>query len=834
MNHVSAPMRLAIGLATLSMTVVFAAFAIGIIPDNREELLRGRAAMAEGVAVRFTAVAQGDDPKRLTEIGEAIRQRNPNIQSMAVRTAERKLLVEIGDHDAWWESMPLDKSTPTQIQVPISRDGQRWGHVEIRFEPLPGSGWMGILQDPGMRLSIFVALVGFVLFFFYLKRTLRHLDPSSVIPDRVKSVLDTMSEGVLVMDGQERIVMANTAFEKATGHSHHELQGRQATRIIWNKPKGREPMDELPWSAAIREGQPQKSVPMSIKRGHLIRDPKAPKEKIPAESRILMVNATPILGPDGSQRGAMATFDDVTGLEEKNTELERMLRQLEKSREKIKSQNDELQLLATRDTLTQCLNRRALFDRFEAEMTSADRYGHELSCVMLDIDHFKLVNDNHGHSVGDQVLAKVAEVLRESVRKSDIICRYGGEEFVVILPHTDLANAGVAAEKFRKNIESTQAGGIFVTSSFGVSALSLGADTEQQMIDQADQALYAAKHAGRNRVVRWDRMPHTPELEAATRQQADAPSEEQRTPIPFHAVTALMSALAHRDPATADHSRRVADLCVATAQKLMSASDCFVLEVAALLHDIGKVGVPDNVLLKPGPLTAEEWEIMERHDEMGIEIISAAFSSTELTNIVRSHHAFYDGKGRHKDLPTGRDIPLRARILTIADAYDAIVSDRVYRKGRSQEEAFAELRKCADRQFDPEMVEQFIETVQARDENRSSRPLAAETETGIRIGMELERMMSALDTMDVDDLKEGATSLASVAHQLQLPEIERLAGELGEAADVRDDLTQMVATANELVELCRTTQSSCMTGGEEKELEGEETAEVEPSSAAGA
>jgi putative nucleotidyltransferase with HDIG domain len=214
--------------------------------------------------------------------------------------------------------------------------------------------------------------------------------------------------------------------------------------------------------------------------------------------------------------------------------------------------------------------------------------------------------------------------------------------------------------------------------------------------------------------------------------------------IPFGAVTALTSALRYRDASTADHSQRVADLCVATAKDLMSVGDCFVLEVAALLHDIGKLGVPDAILLKPGPLSDEEWKTMRAHDRMGAEIVAAAFGSDELTGIVQAHHAWFGGSPRDPGLPTGHHIPLRARILSIADAYDAMTSDRVYRKGRGREEAFAELRRCAGVQFDPDLVERFIRVVTAADSGRSGKATEAELALA-RVQQQIERLGHALD-----------------------------------------------------------------------------------------
>jgi hypothetical protein len=295
----------------------------------------------------------------------------------------------------------------------------------------------------------------------------------------------------------------------------------------------------------------------------------------------------------------------------------------------------------------------------------------------------------------------------------------------------------------------------------------------------------------------------------------DTPLLDADVAIPFHAVTALMAALSYRDALTAEHTRRVADLCVLTAKDIMTQRECYIMEVAALLHDIGKLGVPDAILLKPGSLTQEEWAIMSAHDRIGVEIIMAAFSSPELTEIVRMHHAWYGGNPRSPELPTGEDIPLRARILTIADAYDAMVSDRVYRKGRSRAEAFAELRRCARKQFDPRLVERFIEAVTANDQSRHRPALAVSKQSALRIGMQIERLADALDSKDLASLTAMAGHLSATARKEGVPQIADLAGQLEQLARTQPDLMEMVKLTMELLQLCRSTQVSYLAAPEE-------------------
>jgi putative nucleotidyltransferase with HDIG domain len=411
----------------------------------------------------------------------------------------------------------------------------------------------------------------------------------------------------------------------------------------------------------------------------------------------------------------------------------------------------------------------------------------------------------------------VAELLKQLARDTDVVCRYGGEEFCILLPQINIEGVALAAERFRKAIEEKPCAGINITASVGCSGIELGARDPQALLDEADKSLYAAKRGGRNRIVRYDALPKDFEIDKEKkkdgarggdgREARDGDAGKAPTmPIPFHAVTALMSALAHRDAATAEHSQRVADICIATAKGLMSVNDCFLLEVAAMLHDIGKLGVPDAILLKPGPLTNEEWSVMRTHDQMGVEIISAAFGSQALTDIVRMHHAWFSGSEDNPGLPVGRDIPLGARILTIADAFDAMISDRPYHRPKTREQAFAELRRCAGKQFDPELVERLITAMQASDNHRTAPNMSVPQQTALRIRLEIERLACALDDKDLSMLSAMAQHIAAVANKDGLPKIAEVATSLEKTANEQSDLEGVLKLTNELLQLCRSPQ----------------------------
>ncbi len=432
---------------------------------------------------------------------------------------------------------------------------------------------------------------------------------------------------------------------------------------------------------------------------------------------------------------------------------------------------------------------------------------------MIDVDHFKSVNDAHGHAKGDFVLKKVVQLLQKSARPGDIIARYGGEEFCVILPEANGDLATHLAERFRHEVATTNFDGLRLTASFGVSDSRLGADSPESFVDQADQALYASKGTGRNRVTRFDEIPADFKTGGARRYGRRT---DDSSVISFQTVAALTATLAYRDAATAEHSRRVADLCIRLAEGRMSLSDCYVLENAALLHDIGKIGVPDSVLLKPGPLDDTEWMVMHAHDEIGVAIIRSTLACEELTRIVQLHHSRFGGTPDEPQLPSGHDIPLAARILTIADSYDAMVSDRVYRKGLSQEMAFTELRRCAGDQFDPELVETFIEIISNDAKVENQDVAGVDKQAALSLGIQIEDLAYAIDDQNNENLAMIAGLIKETAERHHVPAIAKLAEELQQLAGADAEWFQCMQVTIDLMDLCRMAQRTHLDTRESK------------------
>jgi len=794
-----ASIRLAIGLVFVGMGLILSCQWLGLIPDAKRLELRARSQRCETLAIACAAMIRSSQWSQLEATLRATTHRDEELLSIGVRSLSGQLRVDSGRHRDLWRQALKDKSLLT-VHVPVTLNRLPWGQVEFCFVAPDGGGAFAFLRHPLTRLMGFFFGAGLCIYTFFVARVMGLFNSVQVVPDRVRQALDTLAEGLLVLDEGERIILANRAFSETVGLDPEALSGRAASSLDWvcNDAGG---VADFPWSRAIASSKPQTEQMLRYRLGD-------------QRECIFSINSAPIQATDGHHRGALVTLRDVTHLETHRAELETMLAMLRSSRDEISRKNRELEILATQDALTSCLNRRAFFERFSIAFRFSRLSQSPLACVMVDNDHFKSVNDTYGHHIGDEVLRRVAAKLHELHRETHLVCRYGGEEFCILLPGFELHEAAAAAERIRlaiMDIRLEDPADLRLTASLGVSTINFGAEDPQEMINQADTCLYIAKRQGRNQVVCYDPSMDSIEIDdsnvSRTRPEKGTMAEEAS--IPFNAVSALVSALAYRDGDTAEHSRRVADICVRMAAGILDQRQIFILETAALLHDIGKIGVPDNVLLKPGPLTEEEWKVMSRHDRIGVEIISSAFNCDELSEAIRTHHAFYGGRGRDAGLPQGEEISICARILAIADSYDAIVSDRVYRKGRSHEEAVHELRRCAGAQFDPVLVERFAQVFANEDRTPVREYFAVPKAMAIQIGQQIESLANAIDLQDTASLQALASRLAEVARKHHVDAIAEVADRIGtSAAEENVQWMTLLRETQNLMELCRASQNA--------------------------
>lgn len=396
---------------------------------------------------------------------------------------------------------------------------------------------------------------------------------------------------------------------------------------------------------------------------------------------------------------------------------------------------EQIRLQAKTDALTNLLNHRSFLEKYQEELKKSKLNNRSFSILMIDIDNFKSLNDSRGHQYGDTVLIKIANCLKNNTRDIDIVARYGGDEFICLLPETLHDHGVMLANRIMKKIkEQLKEDNIIASVSIGLAAWNYHTTDPAMLLQLTDQAMHLAKYRGGDQIFTfaendtkdggsWNkkvcetfqiiktlsRFDDGKEIVADLTDQLVKMSTVNATSrSPYEIVTSLSSALDARDHYTNGHSERVIEFAKEIAYELqMSGKQIEELEYLCLLHDIGKIGIPDHILNKPGKLTAEEFEIMKRHPEIGEKIVSPIEAMQNLKPLIRHHQEFYDGRG-YPDGITGETIPLVCRILSVVDTFDAMTSDRPYRKALPKETAIEELRRCSGTQFDPQIVELFI------------------------------------------------------------------------------------------------------------------------------
>ncbi|HVB72897.1 MAG TPA: diguanylate cyclase [Ktedonobacteraceae bacterium] len=416
-----------------------------------------------------------------------------------------------------------------------------------------------------------------------------------------------------------------------------------------------------------------------------------------------------------------------------NGDLQRAKQALHEKNAALERANTRLESLATTDMLTELPNYRALQTLLEQEGERARRFGHSLSMLFFDGDRFKQVNDTYGHAVGDVVLCELSERARSILRAGDTIGRFGGEEFLVLLPETDGQEAQIIAERLRSAVAASPlaayavAGGISVTVSIGVASYPTDGATISDIQEQTDQAMYWAKRLGRNQVRTAAEAAHANQdaaLKVATAHALERPelaaldgrdTEQQLRAEQLGLIYALIGMLDLRDPGASEHAHEVSDL-VAGMARLLRFDEARALQAtaAAFLHDIGKIALSDRLLLQPQQhFSAQEWRQLHQHAELGADIVEASPRLSNLAPAIRHHHERWDGTGDPDGL-AGEAIPLEARLIAVAEAYHSMISEQPYQAARSVGEALAELERCAGTQFDPALLPIFQEVLESR------------------------------------------------------------------------------------------------------------------------
>ena len=510
--------RISAGLVGLTISLIFSAYALGLIPDERKVEIAARAKVAEALTVQLSVAASRNDVKSVQETIASVVKRNDAILSIALRRSTGELLISAGDHKRHWVKSQDNRSTPTHVQVSLMNGGIRWGTIEFSFAPLQSVGGLAGIPNTLIAFILFLGVLGFACYYFLLHRVLRELNPGNVIPERVQAAFNTLSEGVLILDERGLVLLANNSFAKSINQTPKSLFGSKIMDMHWRQWGEDTETGELPWKIALRD---QNHV-TAVKLGY---------RSTTGIFRNFMVNATCILDEQGTASGVIATFDDVTTLERKNDDLILAVKKLEKSEIAINHQNRELQYLANHDPLTGCLNRRAFFEQFAIELEKAHKNRQNFTCLMVDLDHFKNVNDNFGHAIGDDVIAGMAGILKSNCSEQELVGRYGGEEFCIALIGRGKDESQRIANQIREQVISLSPGWLnasqYITASIGVAILPQGPCNVKTIVNWADKALYEAKETGRNKVLFWNQ---TANLQSLGETQEPVPNIVEVTP----------------------------------------------------------------------------------------------------------------------------------------------------------------------------------------------------------------------------------------------------------------------------------------------------------------
>jgi diguanylate cyclase (GGDEF)-like protein/putative nucleotidyltransferase with HDIG domain len=374
----------------------------------------------------------------------------------------------------------------------------------------------------------------------------------------------------------------------------------------------------------------------------------------------------------------------------------------------------QARLTSLTDALTDVGSRRLLEDKLEAECARAKRYKRPFSVAIIDLDNFKTINDVLGHATGDEALKKLAECMKSQKRNPDVLARYGGDEFVILMPETKASEAVILLKRIRAKVQQIEVAENFsMTISCGIAqSLPDNTDSSSEMIRRADLALYEAKSAGRNCVKLWNKTMSKVlkagdiEVEKIKKlKRRIVGLSEQAEKMFIQSIWGLVQALEAKDPYAKKHSENVTRYAIGIAETMKIApKQLEVIHRAAMIHDIGKIGIPDAILSKPGILTPHERKIIEQHPLIAIRILDKMSFLEQEIAIVRSHHEKWNGQG-YPDGLSNTSIPLGARIMAVADTFDALTSNRSYHNSRSVVEAIKILLDSSGYDFDPKVVE---------------------------------------------------------------------------------------------------------------------------------
>ncbi|MPM15295.1 hypothetical protein SDC9_61663 [bioreactor metagenome] len=460
----------------------------------------------------------------------------------------------------------------------------------------------------------------------------------------LRITFESIGDGVVTTDKEGLITSLNKSAQEITGWRNEEAQNKKFTDVFKLKSEETGKTAEDPIDKVLQTGKIIGLANHTVlinKQGH----------SVPVAD-----SAAPIRDENGDTFGVVMVFRDVS---------------------RDREQQDHILDLSYHDSLTGLYNRRYLSEYLTCHDTAGNL---PLAIIIGDVNGLKLTNDAFGHTEGDRLLKKVAESLKESCRREDVIARWGGDEFLIILPKAEIGTVRKITQRMQHTFVEKSEGPLQISVSLGYAVKESEGKNVRDILNEAEKWMY-----------------HKKLLEGKSHRNA--------------IVNTLLSTLYENNIGTEEHSKRLEVYCHIMAQKLgLSSEEQNELSLLAMLHDIGKVGIRQDIIQKPAPLSSEEWEEIRRHPEIGYRIAQNTPELSIVSEYILLHHERWDGKGYPKGYKRDK-IPLLCRILAVADAYDVMTTGRVYQKARSSVEAIVELRRNAGTQFDPEIVELFIETL---------------------------------------------------------------------------------------------------------------------------